>query len=100
MKKSIFELNDKEVKKLNLELIRTHYFKRYFVSYLVITLVSFLVVMLITMAGDFDKEIMLNELIIMFLFILYTGLISLLFLFKMFDLAKKYYVEKKKDGEI
>lgn len=95
MKKSIFELNKQEVKKLNLELIGTYYFKRYLLSYSVIMVISILSGMFITMASDFDKEMMLDEGMAILILILFVALITILFLFKMLDLVKQYYESNK-----
>lgn len=95
MKKSIFELNKNEIKKLNLELISTHYFKGYILSYSVIMVVSILFGMFITIASDFDKEMMLDEGMALLVLILFIALITIMFIFKMLDLVKQYYESKK-----
>ena len=94
MKKSIFDFNAEKMKKLNLELIGTHYFKRYLLSYSIIMIVSILFGMLITIAYDFDKDIILDEAMAMLILILFVATITMLFIFKMFDLMKQYYDDK------
>ena len=95
MKKTIFELNKDEIKKLNLELIGTHYFKKYLLSYSLTLVISIFFGMFITMASDFDKEMILDEGMAMLILVLFVALITMLFLFKMNELIKQYYESKK-----
>lgn len=94
MKKSIFDLTKEETKKINLELIRTSYFQRYILSYFLVVLVSTLFGIFITIISDFDKDMILDEGMAMLVIVLFIAIITILFLFKMFDLMKEYYEQK------
>ena len=99
MKKTIFELNKEEGKKLNIELMGTQYFRQYIFSYSVIMVVSILMGMFIIIGSDFDKTMALDEGMAMLVLVLFVLLITLLFLFKMLDLSKQYYDEKNNENK-
>ncbi len=93
MKKSIFDLNYKEYVKIEKELMKSSYYKRY----LLINLVDIVAILIFAIGIGSNSKIDSNILIILFCFI---SLIIWKFVMRRMDLAKKYYDEKylnKKD---
>ena len=98
MKKTVFDLNYEEGRKIDMELRKTSYFKQYILCYLLslgtlILIGSGFIFTSLMIESDVTDFYLTTHLMIITGFSL---LFTLLFGFKRFDLIKKYYEEKSK----
>ena len=97
MKKTIFDLSNKEGRKLDIEFQKTSYFKQYAKGYVTSLLV--LIILGTTYSLSLPDTIERTSFFIVssvgaMIMIGFASLLTLLFWFKRFDLIKMYYEEK------
>lgn len=95
MKKSIFVLTFEEIKKVDIKLRGSGYFKLYTLCYAISLITLFLVGVALCFAVSIGE--LLAEDYYLILLICFCILFTLLYFFKRFELIKQYYEEEKNE---
>lgn len=87
----MFDLNLEEIKKIDIKLRGSVYFKLYSFCYAISLILLVIFGILLSIAGSFGEIADKTELAYLFLLICFCFLFTFLYVFKRLDLIKKYY---------
>ena len=97
MKKSVFDLDDSELRKITQECSRTSYYKRYLLIYALSLCSISLFIIVSTIINCLYPLNNIYEILVYLIGILLIIIFSILFTLKKLELVQKYYSEKYKE---